>query len=116
VQSLSLATHFLKLKDLSLIVRNVPGKGTVALTGDLFYFENDENVFQQFSEDVEKQKQNRRKVICLADYIVPGHGPMFQVTSKMKTQASCLTGTGLSFDSPRFSNRPTKARTTNIWI
>ena len=31
------------------------------------------------SENEEKQRENRAKVLELADYIVPGHGPIFKV-------------------------------------
>lgn len=72
-----------------MVVRNVPQKGTVALVGDLFFHERDENEFAKFAVDAEEQRANRRKVICLANYIVPGHGPMFPVSSVMKSQAGC---------------------------
>lgn len=31
------------------------------------------------SEDEELQRTNRDKILLLADFIVPGHGPMFKV-------------------------------------
>jgi len=37
-----------KKSDISLIVRNVPGKGTVALCGDVFLHQNDETEFAFF--------------------------------------------------------------------
>ncbi|XP_054287229.1 metallo-beta-lactamase domain-containing protein 1-like isoform X2 [Macrosteles quadrilineatus] len=36
------------------------------------------------SQSPERQEENRNKVLRLANYIVPGHGPMFRVTDAMK--------------------------------
>lgn len=35
--------------------------------------------------DPERQEKSRLLIADLADYIVPGHGPMFKVTEAMKT-------------------------------
>lgn len=67
----------------------MPDKGTVVLSGDVFLYQNDDNDFAEFAEDLEKQRESRTKIICLADFILPGHGPMFQVTPDMKTAAAC---------------------------
>ncbi len=52
-------------------------------TGDLFEKKEDIANPKQWeeagSEDPGKQKKNRLKVAQMADWIVPGHGPMFQV-------------------------------------
>jgi len=57
--------------------------GTVIVTGDLFEKEEDlldDNIWKEAgSEDSVLQLLNRNKVLDLADYIIPGHGPMFQV-------------------------------------
>lgn len=70
--------------DVSVIVRNVDRLGTVAITGDLFESSNDldnENIWiEAGSFDEKLQRSNRKLILDLADYIVPGHGPMFKVT------------------------------------
>jgi len=74
----------------TLIVRNtnIGQKGTVAVAGDLF--EKEEDIFRESlwidagTEDEQLQRKNRLKVAELADYIIPGHGPMFQVTAEMR--------------------------------
>lgn len=40
------------------------------------------------SENSKSQEKHRNQVLLLADYIVPGHGPMFKVTTEMKKTAS----------------------------
>ena len=55
---------------------------SVSFAGDLFECEadiKDGNIWRQLSEQPELQEQNRRRVLELADYIVPGHGAMFKV-------------------------------------
>lgn len=32
----------------------------------------------------EQQEKSRAKIANIADYIIPGHGPMFRVTNEMK--------------------------------
>jgi glyoxylase-like metal-dependent hydrolase (beta-lactamase superfamily II) len=61
-------------------------------TGDLF--EQEEDIANPLlwkyvagSDDPEKQQQNRNKIMQISDWIVPGHGPMFKVTEKMKSEA-----------------------------
>ena len=34
--------------------------------------------------DPERQSRSRLKIAQIADYIVPGHGPMFRVTDAMR--------------------------------
>ena len=52
------------------------------ILGDLFEREEDitdQKLWQEAgSEDGGKQRENRLKVAKLADWIVPGHGPMFK--------------------------------------
>lgn len=36
------------------------------------------------SEDPVRQMRNRSKVANMADWIVPGHGPQFQVTDQIR--------------------------------
>ncbi|XP_053318866.1 metallo-beta-lactamase domain-containing protein 1 [Spea bombifrons] len=64
--------------DIALLV---PGTslGTVAVAGDLFEREGDEDTWRQLSENPETQERSRRELLKVADVIVPGHGPPFQV-------------------------------------
>ncbi|XP_053404173.1 metallo-beta-lactamase domain-containing protein 1-like isoform X1 [Mercenaria mercenaria] len=74
--------------DVSVIVKNTK-QGTVAVTGDLFERSEDLEDFtlwQENSEYPEIQQQNRLEVLRFADWIVPGHGPMFQVPQEYKSQ------------------------------
>ncbi|XP_046547469.1 metallo-beta-lactamase domain-containing protein 1-like isoform X2 [Haliotis rubra] len=74
--------------DVSVIVKNT-ALGTVAVTGDLFErFEDldQPHLWQENSEQPEQQEQSRIAVLRQADYIVPGHGPMFQVPPDSKKQ------------------------------
>lgn len=76
------------LTDVSVLV-NTKDKELVAVTGDLFEREEDitdPSLWQYVagSEDPEMQRQNRNKILQIADWIVPGHGPMFKVTAEMK--------------------------------
>ncbi|XKL62538.1 hypothetical protein PGB90_002371 [Kerria lacca] len=66
--------------------------GLVAITGDLFEKEEDlqdESIWlvHAYSEAPKLQEINRNKILQLADYIIPGHGPMFKVTNEMKRKA-----------------------------
>lgn len=53
------------------------------MAGDLFENENDlndDNIWISAGSDSEDlQRGNRQKILEIADYIVPGHGPMFKV-------------------------------------
>uniref|UniRef100_A0A0N4Z146 Lactamase_B domain-containing protein n=1 Tax=Parastrongyloides trichosuri TaxID=131310 RepID=A0A0N4Z146_PARTI len=79
-------------QDVSVIVRTTCC-GTIAIVGDLFYDENDANGNIKLWIDDAWNPQlgmiNRRKVICNANRIVPGHGPMFKVTNAMKKLYNC---------------------------
>lgn len=67
---------------------NIGNSSTVALAGDLF--EKEEDVFNEElwvgagSENETLQRTNRLKVAEIADFIIPGHGPMFKVTAEMR--------------------------------
>lgn len=65
--------------DVSVVVKDAEGLGTVVVCGDLFESENDGDSWKEISEWPEEQIKNRDKVMKMADYIIPGHGPMFQV-------------------------------------
>ena len=59
----------------------------VAVLGDLFESEediNDGRIWRDVSENVNVQLESRKAAIQLADYIIPGHGPMFKVTPELR--------------------------------
>lgn len=61
--------------DISVIVETK--KGVYAVTGDLFFINQKEE--PEFVDDIIKLKENREKIIALADYIIPGHADAFKV-------------------------------------
>ncbi|KAF1395891.1 Metallo-beta-lactamase domain-containing protein 1, partial [Spheniscus humboldti] len=62
----------------SVVVRDT-SLGTAVVAGDLFEREEDEGEWKALSEDPAEQERHRRRVMALADVIVPGHGPPFRV-------------------------------------
>jgi glyoxylase-like metal-dependent hydrolase (beta-lactamase superfamily II) len=77
------------LEDISVIVRNVPGFGTVSVVGDLMLNKNDGS--DMFAQNKDLSNENRKKVACMSDYVVPGHGPMFQVDADQRSKFGCST-------------------------
>jgi len=74
------------LEHISLIV-DTP-KGKIAIVGDvIWWLESEKQVFNLHQKDhsqakgmnMEKLVESRKKVIAMADYIIPGHGKMFKV-------------------------------------
>lgn len=74
------------LEHLSLLVQTDLGK--VAIVGDvIFWTEGEEQVFDMGQKDQAEAKgmnmetlvESRKKIVEVADYIVPGHGKMFRV-------------------------------------
>ena len=53
-------------------------KGTIAICGDVFWKE-DAPKDDPYASDKEKLKESRKKILELADYIIPGHGDIFKV-------------------------------------
>jgi glyoxylase-like metal-dependent hydrolase (beta-lactamase superfamily II) len=51
--------------------------GVVAIAGDLFF--NDQNERNIFVHDKKDFETSRKEILKLADYIIPGHGGMFEV-------------------------------------
>ena len=74
------------MDDISLIVNNVDKLGTVGVVGDLFECENDLqdcNIWKEAgSENPDMQEKNRNMILKTVNYIVPGHGSMFNVKNK----------------------------------
>ncbi|GAB6028667.1 Metallo-beta-lactamase domain-containing protein 1 [Chamberlinius hualienensis] len=77
------------MTDVSVIV-NTENSGVVAIVGDLFEKVediDDPSLFESAgSENVEMQKQYRYKIATMADYIMPGHGTLFQVTDTIRNK------------------------------
>ncbi|XP_030043336.1 metallo-beta-lactamase domain-containing protein 1 [Microcaecilia unicolor] len=64
--------------DVSVLVRGTT-QGTVAVAGDLFERERDEEAWRELSSNPDLQEENRQKVLTMADVVIPGHGPPFRV-------------------------------------
>lgn len=60
--------------------------------GDLFITKDDiENpeIWQSQAWNTTMQQQHRKIMLCMSDYIVPGHGAMFKVEKQMKKLFDC---------------------------
>lgn len=60
-------------------------------TGDLFEKKEDiedSTLWRDIGGSLfpDKQEANRNKILRMADYIIPGHGPMFKVYSEMRNK------------------------------
>jgi len=53
-------------------------KGTVAICGDVFWKE-DFPEEDEYADDTEKLKESRKKILELADYVIPGHSDIYKV-------------------------------------
>lgn len=65
-------------RDVSVMVAGT-AMGTVAVVGDVFESDGDEDFWQALSEDPVAQERSRRRVLGTADVVVPGHGAPFRV-------------------------------------
>ena len=61
---------------LSLLIKT--DQGIVAIVGDVFWKENSP-AQDPYATNPEQLEQSRQQVLNVADYIVPGHGPMYKV-------------------------------------
>lgn len=61
---------------LSMLVKT--SKGIVAICGDVFWKENFPKTDAYATDDV-KLKNSRKRILHLADYVIPGHGDIFKV-------------------------------------
>jgi len=71
----------------SLLVKT--DKGNIVIAGDLFWWRKNEEQKTDYDslinkkdpdvKDLEKLIESRKKILRIADYIVPGHGKMFMV-------------------------------------
>ncbi len=63
------------LEDISIIVNNTEN-GIIAVIGDLFWRGGDNKLLQ--IESAENLEISRKKILLIADYLIPGHGEMFK--------------------------------------
>lgn len=61
---------------LTLLVKT--SAGMIAICGDVFWKENYPLV-DKYADNPKKLKESRKKVLKIADYIIPGHAGMFKV-------------------------------------
>lgn len=61
---------------ITLLVKT--NKGIVAICGDVFWKRNQPKN-DPYANDKEKLKESRKKVLKIADFVIPGHGKMFKV-------------------------------------
>ena len=47
----------------------------------------DKRIFSSGTENESLQREQREKVLKLADFIIPGHGPLFPVPTKYKMES-----------------------------
>ncbi len=63
------------LEDISIIVNNTEN-GIIAIIGDLFWRGGDNKLLQV--ESPKNLEASRKKILGIADYLIPGHGEMFR--------------------------------------
>ena len=56
--------------------------GTIAICGDVFWKENYPEV-DKYADNPKKLKETRKKVLEIADYVIPGHADTFKVIKKI---------------------------------
>ncbi|CEF70979.1 Beta-lactamase-like domain-containing protein [Strongyloides ratti] len=80
--------------DLSVLVHGVNGYGTMAIVGDLIPSERfiSEKIDVMLSEgvwDSGTKRQNANLIICMADWVIPGHGQPFRILPHYRQKAGC---------------------------
>ncbi|XP_029419078.1 metallo-beta-lactamase domain-containing protein 1 [Nannospalax galili] len=65
-------------RDVSVVVEGTT-LGTVVVAGDVFERHGDEDSWQALSEDPGVQQRSRKRILGIADVVVPGHGAPFRV-------------------------------------
>ncbi|KHN81795.1 Uncharacterized protein C03F11.2 [Toxocara canis] len=80
--------------DLSVLVHNVPGYGSMVIVGDLipseeFLAEKTDVMTDEGVWDSAIKRQNANLVICMADWVIPGHGQPFRVLPHYRQKAGC---------------------------
>ena len=66
-------------KDDSLTMLVKTEQGTIAIAGDVWWRENYPQE-DPYASDQKLLEESRKKILKIADYIVPGHGDMFKVS------------------------------------
>lgn len=75
-----------------MVVQNVDKLGTVVVSGDTFIAEEDLQspmMWRPLAWQESIQEESRRRLLCFADYMVPGHGRLFKVTPAMRSRVAC---------------------------
>uniref|UniRef100_A0A915PWA4 Metallo-beta-lactamase domain-containing protein 1 n=1 Tax=Setaria digitata TaxID=48799 RepID=A0A915PWA4_9BILA len=78
--------------DISVLIKNTSFFGTVIVSGDVFLRKEDmkyPTMWRPLATNEAEQEESRKRLLCLGDYIIPGHGPLFRVTSNMKQKLNC---------------------------
>ncbi|VDM09858.1 unnamed protein product [Wuchereria bancrofti] len=78
--------------DISVLINNTSFFGTVIVSGDIFIRKEDlkdSRIWKQLATNEIQQEESRRRLLCLADCIIPGHGSLFRVKSSMKRMLNC---------------------------
>ncbi|PAV61883.1 hypothetical protein WR25_22808 [Diploscapter pachys] len=74
----------------TLIAKNVPSMGRVAIAGALFLHDDSiTRIDDSFTWNAAKMIESRRKIICQVDWIVPAHSPPFPVSTALRHMAEC---------------------------
>ncbi|CAJ0608476.1 unnamed protein product [Cylicocyclus nassatus] len=73
--------------DLIVVVKNTE-IGCFVIAGDIFENENDADEWKAVSAYPQKQEKSREKILRLADWIIPGHGKLFENVLKNKFAAN----------------------------
>ncbi|KAK0048885.1 metallo-beta-lactamase domain-containing protein 1-like isoform X2 [Biomphalaria pfeifferi] len=98
--------------DVSVVVKKT-NLGTVAVVGDLFECEADldcPSLWQENSERPHLQEQSRITILGVADFIIPGHGPMFQVPEEYKSQMRVVMLMEEHFSSPQMTSSTSECK------
>ncbi|VDM55850.1 unnamed protein product [Angiostrongylus costaricensis] len=61
-----------------IVIVNGTQHGCIIVAGDIFEYANDDEDWREMSRYPEMQSKNRAEILTYADWIVPGHGPMFK--------------------------------------
>ncbi|CAG9536818.1 unnamed protein product [Cercopithifilaria johnstoni] len=78
--------------DISVLINNTNFFGTVIVSGDIFIRKEDmkySTIWKQLAANETQQEESRKRLLCLADCIIPGHGPLFRITNNMKRELNC---------------------------
>jgi glyoxylase-like metal-dependent hydrolase (beta-lactamase superfamily II) len=68
-------------QDITVLVKKVPGLGTVAVCGDVFQNKAELKDGSGFANNPTTLEASQTTVLCTADYIIPGHGGRLSTTT-----------------------------------